>query len=141
MSNNINISSGSRSFQNKIFGSITKLTKPSFAYEGKIFSDTAFNNQKIIPYYKNSRYYIAHGLPDDFSLLDPTIIPFGSDLEAQTIETSFGILVDPSQQNPVALKSILSSIQSLSSVKNGANLEGPPFADPYDDNNNQCTPI
>jgi hypothetical protein len=61
MSNNINISSGSKSFQNKIFGRVTKLTKPSFAYEGKIFSDSTFNNQTIIPLLQNNIYYIDQG--------------------------------------------------------------------------------
>jgi hypothetical protein len=65
MSNNINISSGSKSFQNKIFGRVTKLTKPSFAYEGKIFSDSTFNNQTIIPLLQNNIYYIDQGLPDE----------------------------------------------------------------------------
>ena len=65
MFNNINISSGSKSFQNKIFGSIVKLTKPSFAYDGKIFSDTTFNNQKIIPLLEDNIYYANHGLPDE----------------------------------------------------------------------------
>ena len=62
MSNNINISSGSKSSQNKIFGSITKLTKPSFAYEGKIFSDNTFDNQRSIPQLENNIYYFNQGL-------------------------------------------------------------------------------
>lgn len=65
MSKNINISSGSKSFQNKIFGSIVKLSKPSFAYEGKIFSDSIFDNQRTIPVLEDNIYYANHGLPDE----------------------------------------------------------------------------
>ena len=64
MPKNINISSGSKSFQNKIFGSIVKLTKPSFAYDGKIFSDSIFNNQRTIPLLEDNIYYFNHGLND-----------------------------------------------------------------------------
>jgi hypothetical protein len=70
MPNNINISSGSTSFQNKIFGSIVKLTKPSFAYQGKIFSDTSFLNQKIISLLEDDTYYFNHGLPNEIILYD-----------------------------------------------------------------------
>ena len=70
MPNNINISSGSNSFQNKIFGSIVKLTKPSFSYSGKIFSDTIFDNQRTIPLLEDNIYYINHGLPNEIILYD-----------------------------------------------------------------------
>jgi hypothetical protein len=70
MSNNINISSGSKSFQNKIFGRVTKLNKPSFAYEGKIFSDSTFNNQKNIPMLEDNIFYLDNGIPDELLILD-----------------------------------------------------------------------
>ena len=136
MPNNINISSGSRSFQNKIFGSITKLTKPSFAYEGKIFSDTTFNNQKTIPLLENSTYYIGHGLPDDFTLFGTTI-SFGEDIEIQMLESMFNILVNyPS--NSIETRAILAAAASLSSATSGAALQGSSLLDPYDDNNDEC---
>lgn len=70
MSNNINISSGSRSFQNKIFGSIVKLTNPSFVYAGKIFSDNIFDNEKTIPLLEDDIFYTNHGLPNEIILYD-----------------------------------------------------------------------
>lgn len=136
MSNNINISSGSKSFQNKIFGNITQLTKPSFMCSGKIFSDTTFNNQKIIPLLENSTYYIGHGLPDDFTLFGTTI-SFGGNTEIQILESIFNTLVDNSP-NSIEIRSISATVASLSSTMNGAFLQGLSIIDPYDDNNNEC---
>lgn len=128
---NINISSGS-DFSKKKFGSVVKLTKPAFVHNGKIFSDHIFNNQKTIPYYKNEAYYVAHGLPDDFSLLNNAIpFSFGSNNEIQNfIQTQYNILNNP-PSNPVENR-------SFSANTTTSNISS--ILDPYDDNEPpECT--
>jgi hypothetical protein len=140
MSRNISISSGS-DFTKKIFGSISKLTKPTFVHDGKIFSDTNFKNQRTIPLIEDSLYYIGHGLPDDFSLFGSTVT-FGTDIEIQQMfESIFSVLAD-SPSNSIETRATLAAIQSLNSATNGASFSGQSLLDPYggNGNNDQCPP-
>lgn len=70
MLNNINISSGSRSFQNKIFGSITQLSKPSFLYGNKIVSNILFNNKNQEVLAEENVFYAHHALPNELFGVD-----------------------------------------------------------------------
>ncbi len=109
MLNNINISSGSKSFQNKIFGSIVKLTKPSFSYSGKIFSDSTFNNQKTIPLLENNIYYTDHGLLDE-------LLNINYDYQGTTEELIFEIeslSIQGVSVNAVAIRNNGAIVQSL----------------------------
>jgi hypothetical protein len=134
MYKNINISSGSKSFQNKIFGSIVKLTKPSFVHSGKIFSNTIFNNQKIIPLSENSQYFQNHGLIDSNILIDYSISADFNNTISQSINEY--IMLSTHNLNPIAKKNIegiLTSITSSSSTIGGSSI-----SDPYDDNPTDC---
>lgn len=128
MPKNIKISSGS-DFSKKIFGPVTKPIKPSFTYEGKVFSDTTFKNQRIIPYYKNETYYIPHGLPDDFTFLNSensVLFSFNEDNQVQNL--LYDILANVSS-NPVKDR----ADAALSSVA-PVGVGGFSFFDPYDQN-------
>jgi hypothetical protein len=135
MPNNINISSGSKSFQNKIFGSITKLTKPSFAYEGKIFSDTTFNNQRTIPLLENNLYFQNHGLIDSNILIDYSTYVNFNDILSQSIN-EYEMLVGGNTLNPIAIRNIQSSITSA--ISSSTTIGGNSFIDPYSDNPPDC---
>jgi hypothetical protein len=119
MPNNINISSGSRSFQNKIFGSVTQLSKPSFVYDGKIFSDTIFNNQRTIPLLENNIYYINHGLEDSDIIYDITQHSFNSNQEIQSYVYTILNTFD-SSSGPIQSRAQQSSLSSISSSTSGA---------------------
>jgi hypothetical protein len=139
MPKNINISSGSKSFQNKIFGSIVKLTKPSFAYDGKIFSDNIFDNQKTIPLLENNTYYIGHGLPDSDVIYGITQYSFSLDnQEIQSdIVSIMQLLNFANNTGPVASRATVATLTSLSSSTNGAvsvSSGGSVTPDPYNNN-------
>ena len=110
MPKNINISSGSKSFQNKIFGSIVKLSKPSFVYEGKIFSDSTFNNQRTTPVPEDNIYYVNHGLPDE-----PIIYDYEHPIDLT-------ILIQSLSNKNTSLYSILSTIVNNTSVASRNNI-------------------
>jgi len=129
MSNNINISSGSKSFQNKIFGRVTKLTKPSFTYEGKIFSDSTFNNQKIVTFIEDNIYYLGHGLPDELIIYNEESIPFSGTIDIQNF-TRFYLQNDPAI-SPIQLRSELSTIFGSIGSSTTTNQS---LTNPYDDN-------
>jgi hypothetical protein len=138
MPNNINISSGSKSFQNKIFGSIVKLTKPSFAYEGKIFSDSIFDNQRTIPLLENNSYFQNHGLIDFDVLINYNIYSNFDNILLQSIN-EFQVLAAGNTLNPIALKNIQASITN--SISSSTTLGGNPFVDPYSNNPPNCPTI
>lgn len=132
MSNNINISSGS-DFSKKIFGSIVKLTKPTFVHNSKVFSDHVFRNQQTLPLLENSIYYTNHGLSDIDEIYGLSQYYFNLDIEIQTVVSSFIQAFTNETNNPVATRSLRSSLNSISSSMYGSD----PFntsRPSYDDN-------
>jgi hypothetical protein len=139
MSNNINISSGSKSFQNKIFGSVVKLTKPSFAYHGKIFSDTTFNNQKIISILEDNTYYFNHGISDELVVYDEFSISFSGDSDIQSF-IDFYIQNSPTM-NPAEARALLSGAFANTNSSFGLDSSQNSEDNPYEDNTPPECPI
>jgi hypothetical protein len=141
---NINISSGS-DFSKKKFGSIVKLTKPTFVYNGKIFSNNNFRNQRTIPVLENNIYYSNHGLVDSDVIYDITEYSFN--LDNQQIQSDIVSIMQfliPDDTGPVSSRATGATLTSLSSSTNGAvsmSSGGSAPADPYDDNNPPCPPV
>ena len=142
---NINISSGS-DFSKKKFGSIVKLTKPTFVYNGKIFSNNNFRNQRTIPVLENNIYYSNHGLVDSDVIYGITQYSFN--LNNQQIQSDIvsimEFLIPPNSTGSVASRATGATLTSLSSSTNGAvsmSSVGDAPADPYDDNDPPCPPV
>lgn len=140
MPNNINISSGS-DFSKKKFGSITKLTKPTFVHNGKVFSDHIFNNQQTLPLIEDNIYYTAHGLPDLYQTYE--LIPFNiNNIELQSIFSLLSIYNFSSlSAEYLSNRSDISVANALISSTLGGNPFDPlPGEDPYNTNpdDEQC---
>lgn len=110
MSKNIKISSGS-DFSKKKFGLITKLTKPTFVHNGKVFSNNTFKNQRTIPLLENNIYYTNHGLPEDFNIYEYKISNFGP-INIQSYMEFLIQSADTGLINPIQLRAFTSTIQS-----------------------------
>jgi hypothetical protein len=134
---NINISSG-LDFSKKKFGSIVKLTKPSFVYNGKIFSDSIFSNQRTIALLEDNIYYFNHGLVDSDVIYGITQYSFSLDnQEIQSDIVSIMQFLIPDNTGPVSSKATGATLTSLSSSTNGAvsvSSGGSVTPDPYNNN-------
>jgi hypothetical protein len=135
MPRNISISSGT-DFSKKIFGSVSKLRKPAFVHDGKIFSDNTFNNQRTIPLLVDNIYYTEHGLSDELigydynnpiSIINNTILNSMNSNEYETY-SQFAILSDNTGSS-VSERNMGATIGAMSTV--GFSLIG-------SDDNYQC---
>lgn len=150
MPNNINISSGS-DFSKKKFGSITKLTKPAFVHNGKVFSDNIFKNQRTIPLLENNTYYVNHGLTDPYTIYEEIIGFFNLEnymgMSVSEAEELISFIQSLNNTNSIAQRASLSSANALLSTLIGASSQtsiGANPSDPYDNNPPdppQCDPI
>lgn len=135
MPNNINISSGS-DFSKKKFGSITKLTKPTFVHNGKVFSDNIFKNQRTIPLLADDQYFFDHGLLDADILIDYSISVIIDNTLIQQLTNNYNTL-SINSSNSLAIRNTLANITSIASASSTIGTSSL-LTDPYDNNPPDC---
>jgi hypothetical protein len=142
MPRNISISSG-KDFTKKIFGSVSKLRKPAFVHDGKIFSDHIFNNQRNIPLLEDNIYFINHGLPDDYQVYEQILANFNNNPNIQSFRAAMALIQSIGTNSTIQDRSIIQTMNSIFSSSAGANLDPSVSSsdDPYNNNPPPQCPI